>query len=115
MKILIVFLLLLFCVPCNAQRFVRIYDKDHYMVGKGRMIAVNDTVLKMKNNVDGYFSVPIKKVVLIVTGKSGGPNIVIGAISGAAIGTLIGALSDVSHEVVTGDSRGHAGVGFLIG
>ena len=91
MKTYLFCFLLFICSDALSQgRFVRIYDMKADKIAKGKIIAVNDTALRMFHSERGNFSVPISKINYILTCRSGGHNIGMGALICGVSGMIIG-------------------------
>lgn len=105
MKILFLTIALLFCfnitaqeLPKKSQFFVRVYDSSGEKIGKGKMLEITDTALRLKKG-DRSIQIPLSNISYIKSKKTNGHNVLIGAIGGSVLGVA----------VVSGSSSGSGG------
>jgi hypothetical protein len=90
--------------------FVRVYDLDGKKIGKGRVYAINDSLLVLNKNAKKINIYP-EDIGKIKTKRSGGHNFLVGASSGVLVGAILGSVNpptDSSGGTFTwaGDSAG---------
>lgn len=113
-RLILFFFLLTICHPLYPQKnqlFVRVYDLNDKKINKGFVIAVNDSLLRIKKDTS-YVDIPVKTIGTIRTKKSVGNNVLIGSLMGAAVVGGIGAATAEPDAEIMGYT---AGEGFIIG
>lgn len=76
----------------TTGEFVRVYNLQNKKVGKGKIIVLSDSLLKLKRN-RGEFSFSPQEIGFIHTKRAPGNNVLIGSLSGATILAIAGASS----------------------
>lgn len=91
--------------------FVRIYDAEGNKLGKGKIqsFSIDSLTLKDKKHQQSF---SIKNIDYLKTKRAPGHNILIGTLSGAAGGILVGALSGDEEFYGYSAAEGAAGFGF---
>ncbi len=69
----------------NPKTFVRVYNLQGTKINKGKILKVTDTTLVLKRN-KGFVEIPLNRIGSIKTKRSGINNILIGAAAGSIIG-----------------------------
>lgn len=116
MKIFNLFLwtLLTFNVQAQKTIFVRVYDLSGHKIDKGRVHAVTDTSLQLEGESKPT-NISARTIGTIKTKHSGGNNVLIGAITGLAVGGGLG-LAGTDKDDFLIDSKGEgAAAGALVG
>lgn len=91
-KLITLLMLLVVCSNVCAQNrlFVRLYDLNDKKINKGFILAVNDTILRLKKDTT-YVDIPVKTIGTIRTKRTVGNNILIGTLVGSTLFATIGA------------------------
>lgn len=99
LKYMLFFIILLGSVIASAQDknsnkmlFVRIYDFEAKKINKGKLFAVNDTLLLLKKG-QKLVEVNVRDIGFIKTKRSAGNNVLTGAMIGAGTSSVIGVAS----------------------
>jgi hypothetical protein len=74
----------------KKQVFLRVYNLEGKKISKGRVVFINDSILALKA-INQNLEIKVEHIGFIKTKKSGGHNVLIGALTGAALGALSGA------------------------
>ncbi|TBW29973.1 hypothetical protein [Gramella sp. KN1008] len=96
MRKVILLLSLLVSISVSAQKesktqnlFVRVFGMDGKKIGKGHIYSINDSILVLSRN-EKATDLYLKDIGKIKTKRSGGHNVLIGAASGAVLGSILG-------------------------
>ncbi len=100
MKYVILSLTLMFCLNIGAQNsikakrgFVRVYNVQGKKIGKGKILNISETSLQLTRHGEKT-SFMVTEIGRIKTKRSGGNNILVGALSGAVAMAIISAASN---------------------
>ncbi|MFL1013024.1 glycine zipper family protein [Flavisericum labens] len=74
----------------SEKLFVRVYNIKGKKINKGRIVSLNDSILRLKRPT-GSFNINVKEIGYIKTKRSGGHNIGMGVLIGATVGAISGA------------------------
>lgn len=91
--------------------FVRVFNLEGEKIAKGKIISVNDSIIKLKRS--GKIEiVPMRDIGSIKTKRSSGNNILVGAAIGAGAGAILGASYVDADAWVFGYDRGEGALAF---
>lgn len=116
-KLLSLCILMMVCFEMTAQNklFVRVFDLDGKKTHKGYILAVNDTLLRLKKDTS-HVDIPVKKIGVIKTKRSVGNNVLIGSITGAVVmGGIVAASADPDAWIFDYTPAEGAVIGAFIG
>jgi len=71
-------------VSAKKAPFIRVYDKEGNKISKGRIVMLTDTSLTIKKG-DSIYTIRANEIGSIRSKRSGGHNVLIGSITGAAL------------------------------
>lgn len=94
----------------KSGMFVRIYNLDGKKFNKGYVVSVGDTVLGLKRK-GKYTEINVREMGSIKTKRSGGHNVLIGAVAGATTGVILG-ISTADPDSFLGYSASEGASGF---
>jgi hypothetical protein len=72
-----------------GKTFIRVYDIRGKKVGKGKIIAISETILSLKRG-GNYIELPVSNIGLIKTKHAAGNNLLVGAAIGIPAGVIVG-------------------------
>jgi hypothetical protein len=112
MKILAFLFIVVLAHQASAQKpiFIRVYDLKGNKISKGRVAAVTDTSLQLKENPA---IIPVNTIGSVRTKHSAGNNTLIGSVIGASTMAILGAASGGSDSYY--NSSAGAAAGALVG
>ncbi|WP_282123896.1 hypothetical protein [Algibacter mikhailovii] len=85
--------------------FVRVYDLEGNKIAKGRIAFINDSVIGLRHG-EINLSFFMRNIGKIKTKKSGGNNVVKGALIGSGVGVLVAFATDTEDIYSDGDNGG---------
>lgn len=120
MKNLFFAIAVLLCVTVFAQEgtikntlFVRVYNLEGVKMNKGKVLTVNDTILQLLKNKETV-TIDVRTIGKIKTKRSGGNNVLTGALIGFTLGAIIGVASaDPDAWFGYTASEGATGIGLV--
>jgi hypothetical protein len=107
MKKLFLILVLLFGIGTYAQNgsdkspFIRVYNLEGQKISKGRINNISDTSLILQKNKK-IITIAVSDIGMIKTKHSTGNNFLMGAITGAGMGIILGAGSGDEDRGILG-------------
>ncbi|MEX0315010.1 MAG: hypothetical protein AB3N18_12610 [Allomuricauda sp.] len=69
--------------------FVRVFDLQGNKIAKGKIQSLSDTALQLKTRKLSV-KLPVNNIGRIKTGRAGGTNVGVGALTGASVGVVLG-------------------------
>ncbi len=91
-KISVFVISLILCANLLAQNemdkvkvFVRVYDLQNKKIGKGKILAITESSIRLIKGRKKIDTIPASNIGLIKTKRSGGHNVLLGAAAGAVI------------------------------
>ena len=113
MKVLAFVFAILFAHDLSAQKpiFIRVYDLKGNKIGKGHVLSVTDTSLRLKEK---NVIIPVSAIGSIRTKHSAGNNILIGSVIGTTTMAILGAASGGGDNSYYTSGEG-AALGPLVG
>ncbi|WNH11321.1 glycine zipper family protein [Thalassobellus suaedae] len=95
-RIMILLTALITSISVNAQSetikyniYLRVYNLEGKKISKGALVFINDSLIELKNSIK-QSRVSFNDIGFIRTKKSASNNVVIGAVSGATLGAVVG-------------------------
>ncbi len=99
------------CGQDNESKFLRVFDLEGKKIAKGKVHSISDTVLTLKLR-QIFREVEVKNIGTIKTKRSVGNSVGIGAIGGASLGILIGAVASDEYDFLSSTAQ-TAGLGIF--
>jgi len=97
--------------PEKTNPFVRVYDLQGTKFSKGKILSISDSTLQLK----GSSLINIRDIGFIKTKRSGGHNILMGAVSLAGISAIAGAATADPDDLIGYSPGEGAAVGIVLG
>ncbi|PIB38541.1 hypothetical protein [Maribacter sp. 4G9] len=116
MKYVLLSLTLILCLNIAAQNsikakngFVRVYNVQGKKIGKGKILNISETSLQLIRHGETT-SFTVNEIGKVKTKRSGGNNVLVGALSGAVTFAIIGVASNDPDSQILRLSNGEAAV-----
>lgn len=101
-------------LSAQNRLFVRVYDLQDQKIAKGFILAVNDSVLRMKKDTT-FVDIPVKTIGCIRTKRSIGNNLLIGTLVGSTLFATIGVATADPDAWAGYDAGEGAIIGTIVG
>lgn len=116
-KSIVLLIVLIFSITISAQNefknkvYLRVYNLDGMKINKGHIVFLNDSIINLRSN-NKIHEINLRDIGFIKTKRSAGNNVLIGSVSGSALGAVLGAASSDPNDWIFGYTAGEGALIF---